>query len=54
MTKVMKAIVLPRFGGPDVFELREVPVPPVGPRQVRVWVHATAVNPLDYQIRRGD
>ncbi len=54
MTQTMKAIVLTRFGGPDAFELREVPVSPVGPRQVRVRVHATAVNPLDYQIRRGD
>jgi NADPH:quinone reductase len=54
MTKTMKAAVLTRFGGPDAFELREVPVPPVGPRQVRVRVHATAINPLDYQIRRGD
>jgi NADPH2:quinone reductase len=54
MTKTMKAVVLTRFGGPDAFELREVPVPPVGPRQVRVRVHATAVNPLDFQIRRGD
>ena len=54
MTKTMKAAVLTRFGGPDAFELREVPVPEVGARQVRVRVHATAVNPLDYQIRRGD
>nr|WP_294167510.1 zinc-dependent alcohol dehydrogenase family protein [uncultured Sphingomonas sp.] len=54
MTKTMKAVVLTRFGGSNAFELREVPVPPVGPRQVRVRVHATAVNPLDCQIRRGD
>ncbi|RMI17078.1 NADPH:quinone oxidoreductase [Pseudoroseomonas wenyumeiae] len=54
MSQTMKAIVLTRFGGPDAFELREVPVPPVGPHQVRVRVHATAVNPLDCQIRRGD
>ena len=54
MTKTMKAAVLIRFGGPDVFELRDVEVPEVGPRQVRVRVHATAINPLDYQIRRGD
>jgi NADPH2:quinone reductase len=54
MTNNMKAIVLGRFGGADAFELRDVPVPAVGPRQVRVRVHATAVNPLDYQIRRGD
>lgn len=52
MTRTMKAIVLTRFGGSDAFEPREVPVPPTGPRQVRV--HATALNPLDYQIRRGD
>lgn len=54
MTDRMKAVVLTRFGGLDAFELRDVAVPPVGPRQVRVRVHATAVNPLDYQIRRGD
>lgn len=54
MTKTMKAAVLTRFGGPEAFELREVPVPATGPRQVRVRVHATAINPLDYQIRRGD
>lgn len=54
MTKTMKAAVLTRFGGPDSFEMRDVAVPTVGPRQVRVRVHATALNPLDYQIRRGD
>ncbi|MBX9921386.1 MAG: zinc-binding dehydrogenase, partial [Mycolicibacterium frederiksbergense] len=54
MTEQMKAVVLTHFGGPDAFELREVSVPHVGPRQVRVRVHATAINPLDFQIRRGD
>lgn len=54
MTITMKAVVLTRFGGPDAFELREVPVPPIGSRQVRVRVHATAINPLDCQIRRGN
>ncbi|MHA6768855.1 zinc-dependent alcohol dehydrogenase family protein [Sphingobium ummariense] len=54
MIETMKAVVLTRFGGHDAFELRDVPVPPVGPRQLRVRVHASAVNPLDYQIRRGD
>ena len=54
MTDPMKAVVLARFGGIDAFQLRDVSVPRVGPRQVRVRVHATAVNPLDYQIRRGD
>ena len=36
MTDKVKAIVLGRFGGYDAFELRDVPVPAVGPRQVRV------------------
>ncbi|GFH03204.1 NADPH:quinone oxidoreductase [Mycolicibacterium hippocampi] len=54
MTDLMKAVVLARFGGVDAFELRDVAVGQVGPRQVRVRVHASAVNPLDYQIRRGD
>jgi NADPH:quinone reductase-like Zn-dependent oxidoreductase len=54
MTKTMKAAVLTRFGGADAFEIQDAPVPAVGPRQVRVRVHATALNPLDYQIRRGD
>lgn len=53
MTDTMKAVVLKKFGGYDAFEIRDVSVPVVGPRQVRVRVHATAINPLDYQIRRG-
>ena len=50
----MKAMVLTRFGGPDGFELRDLPEPMPGPRQIRVAVHATSINPLDIQIRRGD
>jgi len=50
----MKAITLTRFGGPEAFELREVAKPVVGPEQVLVRVHATSINPLDYQVRRGD
>lgn len=54
MSDEMKAVVLTRFGGSDAFEMQTLPVPSVGSRQVRVRVHATAINPLDYQIRRGD
>lgn len=55
MSQTMKAMVLTRFGGAaDSFERQDVAVQTVGPRQVRVRVHATALNPLDYQIRRGD
>ena len=50
----MKAQILNSFGGPESFELSEVakPVPQAG--QVLVRVHATSINPLDYQVRRGD
>lgn len=50
----MKALILKSFGGPQSFELCEVhkPVPHAG--QVLVRVHATSINPLDFQVRRGD
>ena len=50
----MKAAILKSFGGPESFELREVPKPVPQAGQVLVRVHATSVNPLDYQVRRGD
>ena len=50
----MKAMTLKAFGGPESFELRDVPKPAPGAGQVLVQVHATSINPLDYQIRRGD
>ena len=50
----MKAIVLKSFGGPESFELVDVPRPIPNTGQVLVRVHATSINPLDYQIRRGD
>jgi NADPH:quinone reductase-like Zn-dependent oxidoreductase len=50
----MKAITLTRFGGPEAFERREVPKPVPGAGQVLVRVHATSINPLDFQVRRGD
>jgi len=49
----MKAMVISRFGGPEVFELQELPKPKPGPKQVLVKVHATSVNPVDYKIRQG-
>lgn len=50
----MKAITLNAFGGPDAFELRDVPTPEPQAGQVLVRVQATSINPLDYQVRRGD
>ncbi|MGO7908277.1 zinc-dependent alcohol dehydrogenase family protein [Rhizobium leguminosarum] len=50
----MKAMTLNSFGGPESFELSEVPKPVPHAGQVLVRVHATSINPLDYQVRRGD
>jgi NADPH2:quinone reductase len=47
----MRAVVIDRFGGPEVLELREVPTPEPGPGQVRIAVHAAGTNPVDAQNR---
>ncbi len=54
MTGTMKAIVLSTFGSFDAFEMRDAIVPAAGPRQIWMRVQATAINSLDYHMRRGD
>ncbi|WP_372665197.1 NADP-dependent oxidoreductase [Amycolatopsis kentuckyensis] len=49
----MRAIVVRRFGGPEVLEAVEVPEPEPGPGQVRIRVAAAAVNPVDLATRAG-
>ncbi|MEJ5049632.1 zinc-binding dehydrogenase [Chryseobacterium culicis] len=51
----MKTILITKYGGPEVLQLTEMPDPVIkDPSQVLVKVRATSINPLDYQIRRGD
>ncbi len=50
----MRAMILNSFGGPESFQLGEVPKPVPQAGQVLVRVHSTSINPLDYQVRRGD
>ncbi|GAB3798907.1 NADP-dependent oxidoreductase [Virgibacillus kimchii] len=50
----MQAAVYNQYGDTDVIELREVPIPEVGPEEVLIKVAATSYNPLDAVIRRGD
>ena len=46
-----RAVMLPRFGGPEVLELREnVPVPNLNPNEVLVRARAVSVNPLDCRV----
>lgn len=49
----MKAALVRRFGGPEVLEIADVPIPRTGPGQVRVRVAAAAVNRIDLSTRTG-
>jgi NADPH:quinone reductase len=49
----MRAMVLPKFGGPDVLELRDVPRPTPGPGELLVRVIASGTNPVDAKIRHS-
>lgn len=49
----MRAIVLTKYGGPEVMQLQEVPDPDVGPDDIRVNVAYTALNRADLLQRMG-
>jgi NADPH:quinone reductase-like Zn-dependent oxidoreductase len=49
----VKALVIHRYGGPDVMKLEERPAPVVGPRDVLIDVRAASLNPIDYKLRAG-
>ncbi|MBP2364954.1 zinc-binding dehydrogenase [Pseudonocardia parietis] len=53
MTGTMTAAVLTGFGGPEVLQVRTVPVPQPGPGEVRIRVSAAAVNNTDVWTRQG-
>ncbi len=50
----MKAVVVSEFGGPEVLQLADVPVPQPGPRDVLVRTEIAAVNFADVKRRRGE
>jgi NADPH:quinone reductase-like Zn-dependent oxidoreductase len=49
----MRAMVVTRFGPPEVLRLQEMPRPEPGPNDLLIEVHAAALNPVDFKIRRG-
>jgi putative PIG3 family NAD(P)H quinone oxidoreductase len=49
----MKAVVITRFGGPEVLEIQDVPQPKPGPEEVLVRVHGSALNRADLLQRIG-
>jgi len=51
--ETMEAMVLNRFGGPEVLELARIERPRAGPGQVVVQVAYAGVNPADWKAREG-
>jgi NADPH:quinone reductase-like Zn-dependent oxidoreductase len=51
----MRAQVYSHYGGPEVLELRsDLPEPRPAPNEVLIEVRASAVNPVDWKLRRGN
>ena len=49
----MKAMVIDRFGGPEVFRMAQVATPEPGPGEVLIKVAFAGVNPADWKCREG-
>lgn len=49
----MKAVRIHSYGDADVLRVEDVERPRLGPRDLRIAVHATSVNPVDYKLRSG-
>jgi NADPH:quinone reductase-like Zn-dependent oxidoreductase len=49
----MRALTYARYGGPDVLELTDRPLPKVPPGWVLLRVKSAAVNPVDWKIMAG-
>ena len=49
----MRAVGVTEFGGPDALQVLDLPEPEAGPGEVRIRVHAAAVNPTDTLVRSG-
>jgi NADPH2:quinone reductase len=53
MSTTMKAVRVHKFGGPEVLQVEEVPVPKPGDKDVLIKVHAVGVNPVETYMRAG-
>ncbi len=50
----MKAIVVTKYGSPEVLQLKEVETPVPGDSEVLIRIHAAAVNSTDPVFRKGE
>lgn len=49
----MKAAVIRKYGGPDVFRIEEVVEPAPAAGEIKVRMRATSINPIDFKTRKG-
>lgn len=49
----MKAVVIRRYGTPEVLQYEDVEPPKIKPNQLLIKVYASCVNPIDWKIRKG-
>jgi 2-desacetyl-2-hydroxyethyl bacteriochlorophyllide A dehydrogenase len=49
----MKAIIINRYGSPDVLQYTDVEKPSIKGDQLLIKVYASSVNPIDWKIRQG-
>ena len=49
----MKAVISTKYGGPEIFEIREVPQPTPKSNEILVKVHASSVSRADTMMRTG-
>ena len=49
----MKAMATKSYGPLDRLEMMDLPAPDAGPRQIRVNVHASSINPADIKVITG-
>ena len=49
----MRAITLTQFGDPEVLKDDQLTDPVPGANDLKIEVHTTSVNPIDFKIRRG-
>src|SRR5258708_34133340 len=49
----MRAIVVTEFGGPEVLQAIDMPVPVSDEHDLLIEVCACGLNPVDFKVRRG-
>lgn len=50
---MMKAVSITRFGGPEVLQIAQVPIPSLKDSEVLIQINATALNRADLLQRKG-